>query len=357
MGYDIVISDFDVLKNGTILIHDVAKSQLLSVDYTLDNQISLIGTPWVYGSEGVEIEVTNLNTVLIATKSYVEEWDLTLKRKVFRYELQKGDNNVMGIGANSYGVIVETDRNYLYVYQRIMGTVNYMLGSVYVGNKDYLISPYANVFYVFNDQQYEIYEISSGVLKLSSFEQSTNVTITAKSSSSSCKFTLQVLKLDSTSKIVEKRNITQKKFTAENSQAISLNLEDIYSGQYLTYELPESTDEINFKLDHMAAYDVKTNLKDSLLTQIVNINDTAYLLLGLAVDKVAVELCRTNDSAKAIQCNNIYNSSLVKQNPLMVTGRRRNSGQIVFVWTYAESQFEYLGYNNGAFTKIYSVAG
>jgi hypothetical protein len=71
LGYDLVISDFDVLKNGTILIHDVAKSQLLSVDYTLDNQISLIGTPWVYGSEGVEIEVTNLNTVLIATKSYV----------------------------------------------------------------------------------------------------------------------------------------------------------------------------------------------------------------------------------------------------------------------------------------------
>ncbi len=65
----------------------MSKSQILSVDYTFDNQVSLTGTPWVYGSEGVEIEVTNLNTVMIATKSYVEEWDLTLKRKVFRYEL------------------------------------------------------------------------------------------------------------------------------------------------------------------------------------------------------------------------------------------------------------------------------
>ena len=214
LGYDITISDFDVLKNGTILIHDVAKTQILSVDYSFDNQVSLIGAPWVYGSEGVEIEVTNLNTVLIATKSYVEEWDLTLKRKVFRYELEKGDNNVVGIGANTYGVIVETDRKFLYVYQRIMGTVNYMLGSVYVGNKDYLISPYANVFYVFNDQQYDIYELSSGVLKLNNFEQSMNVTVTAKSSSSSCRFTLQVLKLDSTDKIVEKKNLSQKKFTA-----------------------------------------------------------------------------------------------------------------------------------------------
>lgn len=50
LGYDIIMSDFDVLKNGTILIHDVAKSQILSVDYTLDNQVLLIGAPWVYGS-------------------------------------------------------------------------------------------------------------------------------------------------------------------------------------------------------------------------------------------------------------------------------------------------------------------
>ena len=116
-----------------------------------------------------------------------------------------------------------------------MGTVNYLLGSIYVGNKDYLISPYSNVFYVFNDAQYEVYEISSGWLELKNFDQSVNVTVIAHSTISSCKFTIQVIKLDSTDKIIEKQSFSKKHFTAENSQSISLNLEEIYSGQYLTY--------------------------------------------------------------------------------------------------------------------------
>ena len=53
LDYELIMSDFDVLNNGTILIHDVAKSQILFVDYTLDDQVKLIGSPWVYGSEGV----------------------------------------------------------------------------------------------------------------------------------------------------------------------------------------------------------------------------------------------------------------------------------------------------------------
>jgi len=78
-----------------------------------------------------------------------------------------------------------------------MGTVNYMLGSLFVGNKDYLISPYANVFYVFNEKAYTVYEITSGVLRLGGFPQSTNVTITARSLTSSCSFYLQIKNLDS----------------------------------------------------------------------------------------------------------------------------------------------------------------
>ena len=149
-------------------------------------------------------------------------------------------------------------------------------------------------------------------MKLNNFEQSTNVTIIAKSSSSKCRFTLQILKLESADKIVEKKDISKKKFTAENSQAISLNLEDIYSGQYLSYEVPQSTDEIKFKLEHMAAYEVNTGLKDSLLTQIVNINETAYILLGLSTDKANAEMCITDDSTQKIQCTNIYSFRSVR---------------------------------------------
>ncbi len=87
LDYQLLISDFDVMRNANIIIHDLTKYQLLIVEYTLANEVKLVGKPWVYGSQGVEIEVTDVNTVLVATKAYVEEWSLAMHARVFRYEL------------------------------------------------------------------------------------------------------------------------------------------------------------------------------------------------------------------------------------------------------------------------------
>lgn len=150
LDYDIVISDFDVMSNGNIVVHDISKHQLLFIQYTLSNQIQLVGKPWVYGSQGVEIQISSVNTVLVATKTYVEEFDLSLKMRVFRYQLDKTDNEVINLAVNPYAVIVETSRNTIYSYQRIMSPLNYMLGTIVVSNKDYLLSPYSNVVYIFD---------------------------------------------------------------------------------------------------------------------------------------------------------------------------------------------------------------
>ena len=104
----------------------------------------------MYGSQGVEIEVTGVNTILIATRTYVEEWDLSIKMKVFRYELDITDNEVISLSVSPYSVVVETSRNTLYIYQRIMSPLNYVLGTLTVQNKDYLLSPYSNVLYIFD---------------------------------------------------------------------------------------------------------------------------------------------------------------------------------------------------------------
>lgn len=127
---------------------------------------------------------------MIATKTYVEEWDLASRFRVFRYELEKGDNEIVDLAVNTYGVVVETIQKQLYVYQRIMSPSNYLVAVVDVNNKDYLMSPYANALYVFNDNKYEIYEVTSGALSLKNFPSAINVTVTAHSSSVSCKFTI-----------------------------------------------------------------------------------------------------------------------------------------------------------------------
>lgn len=38
-----------------------------------------------------------------------------------------------------------------------MGTLNYLLGTIPVSNKDYLMSPYSNALYIFTDKEYEIF--------------------------------------------------------------------------------------------------------------------------------------------------------------------------------------------------------
>lgn len=73
------------------------------------------------------------------------------------------------MAASDWGLVVETDKHFLNVYQRIFSNVNYLLGSLYVGDKDYLLSPYSNVVYVFNNDQYDVYELTSGWLKLNNF--------------------------------------------------------------------------------------------------------------------------------------------------------------------------------------------
>jgi len=144
------------------------------------------------------------------------------------------------------------------------------------------------------------------------------------------------MKLDSTERIVQKQDITKKHFTGENSQEISVNLEDVYSGKFLTYEVPKSTSEVKFTLDHVAEYEVTSGLKDAVMTQIVNLNKTAYLLLGITADNTAnLEMCVTDDSVKKITCSLIYNSTLFAKDPILLTGRQRSSGQVVFVWTYS----------------------
>ncbi len=150
LDYDLLISDFDVMKNGSIVIHDLSKYQLLTIEYTLANEVKLVGKPWIYGSQGVEIEVTDVNTILVATKTYVEEWSLAMKARVYRYELEKSDNEVTGLGVSAYGVVVQTSRNMLYVYQRIMSTANYILGTLPSQNNAFLVSPYSNVIYTFS---------------------------------------------------------------------------------------------------------------------------------------------------------------------------------------------------------------
>lgn len=70
LNYEIVISDFDVTPGGKIYIHDLVKSQVLFVKYTKANEITLLDK-WTYGSTGIAIKVTSINTILIATKSHI----------------------------------------------------------------------------------------------------------------------------------------------------------------------------------------------------------------------------------------------------------------------------------------------
>ncbi len=76
----------------------------------------------------------------------------------------------------------------------MFGAINYVLAEVDISNMDYLLAPYSNALYLFDEKKQYINEISSGYLVLSNINQDTTLTITAKSSTTSCSTSIKILK-------------------------------------------------------------------------------------------------------------------------------------------------------------------
>lgn len=94
------------------------------------------------------------------------------------------------------------------------------------------------------------------------------------------------------------------------------------------------------------------------MRQVVAVNKTSFLQLGLWSTQAYLELCVANDKDLKIECQNIYSSGLSAQNPLFLVGKQRKSGQVVFVWASENTAFEMLTYNeNGKIGKVYVVDG
>ena len=62
---DIVISDFDITKNGQIVLNDIISSTIYFVSYELPNTIS-VKKKWNHNTDAYEIEVSNTDTILLA---------------------------------------------------------------------------------------------------------------------------------------------------------------------------------------------------------------------------------------------------------------------------------------------------
>lgn len=69
------------------------------------------------------------------------------------------------------------------------------------------------------------------------------------------------------------------------------------------------------------------------MRQIVGLNKTSFLQLGLWATQAYLEICTANDEDMKIICKNLYSARLLAKNPILVTGKQRKSGQVVFVWT------------------------
>lgn len=64
-------------------------------------------------------------------------------------------------------MIIKTDKNLLYVYDRETIYLQYMLTKISVQDKHYLISPYFNTMYFFDSETSEIAEITDGYIFVS----------------------------------------------------------------------------------------------------------------------------------------------------------------------------------------------
>lgn len=83
----------------------------------------------------------------------------------------------------------------------------------------------------------------------------------------------------------------------------------------------------------MNEFSVESGLKEAELRQIVGLNKTAFLQLGLWATQSYLEICTVNEDELKITCKNVYSGRLIAKNPILIAGKQRKTGQVVFAWT------------------------
>lgn len=98
-------------------------------------------------------------------------------------------------------------------------------------------------------------------------------------------------------------------------------------------------------------------MKDAEMRQVVGLDKTSFLQLGLWATQAYIELCTVDDEKMKIICKNVYSSQILARNPILLAGKQRKSGQVVFAWTAQGNQLEAITYDDGAIGRSYIKVG
>lgn len=122
--------------------------------------------------------------------------------------------------------------------------------------------------------------------------------------------------------------------------------------------MPASTDKISYNLEQLSTYKLNSNIVNAILTKVVGLDKTSFMLVGLTNTNVYVEKCTADDSILTINCATIYQTKfVVNYPPTLLAATQRKNGDIIIVWTYPQGVFDTLTYSAGKFQPMTVFAG
>jgi hypothetical protein len=194
------ITDYVVTQDNQIIIADTQGSRLVYFEYLASNEITItkiIGLSVVPQA----LSYTTQDTLLLASAEAITEHDASNPSKVLnKYELDSTDNQVTSIKGSSSMVVFTTKSGRLYIYQRNVHQLNYLLERVVLpAGTQLLLSEDVSYLYIFNTTFAQSIAVGSPYFTLTPSAANVNdtFTITATSFSQTCEVNFKLRVLDS----------------------------------------------------------------------------------------------------------------------------------------------------------------
>lgn len=181
------------------------------------------------------------NTIFVATRESVNEHDATDPSILIgKYETDPTDNLITRLEVNDKIIAFTTKNDKMFLYQRNEHKINYLLDRVpFPRGTTFFLSKRVSFLYTLNQTNIQAISIASPYLALSQVTANQIINVVATSTTKTCKISLDIRFVDSSTTIVNKKSIEDSTYKVDPTTGLTLNLKEYYGGANLKYDISD----------------------------------------------------------------------------------------------------------------------
>lgn len=181
-------------------------------------------------------------------------------------------------------VAFTTKNDNLFLYQRKQHKINYLMDRVvFPRGTTFFLSQRVSYLYTLNSTNLQCISVSSPYLALSQVTTDQIINVVATSTSQTCKVSLDVRFVNSTTAIVNKQSIEDSSYKVDPTTGLNLNLKEYYGGANLKYNISQNNANSDFSVSvqQIETFDVKPTFKSAEREALLNIDRDSFYYIGI----------------------------------------------------------------------------